>query len=397
MLEVALGASRILARPGDRRLCVLNPAAGALWDLHAAGLEPERIAGWLTRRFGLAESAARAQVESQFAGWRDAGLFDSDADPPPTSAPGFEADDLSLPAPVLAPAPAGAWRLRLGGRSVSLSIEAPELRQCLAPLIALLREKTVACVAYRLHLRGVPSRWTLQGNGVVLAAGTGADGALVMTLDTLTEIGYRPTERLMVIHGAGLKLGDGRGLLLIAPGGAGKTTLAAALNAEGFGLLSDDVVPVTPDGDLVGLGMPLCLKAGSWPVLASRRPDLAKSTAVWRYGEPVRYLRPRRRRVRGPLPPGLVLFPRFQPDTTPHVESLAPEAVLQGVVEAEAVIRDLTQPKLEAIARWISATPAHALSYPDLDSGLALVRWILAGGIGLDQPGAPVSWYRGLD
>jgi hypothetical protein len=171
MLEVALGASRILARPGDRRLCVLDPAAGALWDLHAAGLEPETIAGWLTRRFGVAEPAARAQVESQFAGWRDAGLFDSAADPPPAAA----------------------------------------------------------------------------------------------------------------------------------------------------------------------------------------------------------------RRVCGPLPPGLVLFPRFQPGTTPHVESLAPEAVLQGVVEAEAVIRDLTQPKLEAIARWVCAMPAYALNYPDLDSGLALVRWILAG------------------
>ncbi|MBS1225148.1 MAG: hypothetical protein H6R24_1826 [Proteobacteria bacterium] len=242
---------------------MLNPAAGALWDLHAAGLEPETIAGWLTRRFGVAEPAARAQVESQFAGWRDAGHFDSAADPPPASAPGFEADDLSLPVPVLAPAPAGAWRLRLGGRSVSLSIEAPELRQRLAPLIAPLREKTVACVAHRLHLRGVPSRWTLQGNGVVLAAGTGTDGALVMTLDTLTEIGCRSTERLMVIHGAGLALNNGHGLLLIAPGGAGKTTLAAALNAEGHDLLSDDVVPVTPDGDLVGLGMPLCLKAGS--------------------------------------------------------------------------------------------------------------------------------------
>ena len=142
--------------------------------------------------------------------------------------------------------------------------------------------------------------------------------------------------------------------------------------------------------------MPLCLKAGSWPVLASCRPDLAMTTAVQRYGEPVRYLRPRGQRVCGPLPPGLVLFPRFQPGTTPHVESLAPEVVLQGVVEAEAVIRDLTQPKLEAIARWVCATPAYALSYPDLDSGLALVRWILAGEAGLDRPHASVSQRRCL-
>ncbi|MBS1225147.1 MAG: hypothetical protein H6R24_1825 [Proteobacteria bacterium] len=114
-------------------------------------------------------------------------------------------------------------------------------------------------------------------------------------------------------------------------------------------------------------------------MLTPRSPELAMTAAVQRYGEPVRYLRPRGRRVCGPLPPGLVLFPRFQPGGTPCVESLAPEVVLQGVVEAEAVIRDLTQPKLEAIARWVCAMPAYALNYPDLDSGLDLLRWILAG------------------
>jgi len=50
--------------------------------------------------------------------------------------------------------------------------------------------------------------------------------------------------------------------------------------------------------------------------------------------------------------------------------------VLQRVVEADAVIRDLTQEKLEAIVRWASSAPAYALTYPDLQSGLELVRVI---------------------
>ena len=57
-----------------------------------------------------------------------------------------------------------------------------------------------------------------------------------------------------------------------------------------------------------------------------------------------------------------------------ELTALTPEEVLQGVVEAEAVIRDLNQEKLEAIARWVSSTPAYALTYPDLPSGLELVR-----------------------
>jgi hypothetical protein len=43
-------------------------------------------------------------------------------------------------------------------------------------------------------------------------------------------------------------------------------------------------------------------------------------------------------------------------------------------IEADAVIRDLTQEKLEGIVRWVQSAPAYAITYPDLDNGLALVR-----------------------
>jgi len=70
-----------------------------------------------------------------------------------------------------------------------------------------------------------------------------------------------------VLHAAGLVARDGFGVVLIGRSGAGKTTLAAALNAVDYALLGDDVVPVTPEGLLVGLGMSPCLKEGSWSVL----------------------------------------------------------------------------------------------------------------------------------
>ena len=243
----------------------------------------------------------------------------------------------------------------------------------------------VGRIAHCLHLAGGITDWTLWQDGILAATGQSRDEALVMTVRTLVESGCRLSERMMVIHGAGLALDDRRGLLLIAPGGSGKTTLAAALNAAGYGLLSDDVVPVTPDGELVGLGMPHCLKAGSWPVLSSRRPDLAAVASVQRYGQPVRYLPPCGQRVEGLLRTGLLLFPRYQPGSTAGIVALTPEEVLQGVVEAEAVIRDLTQEKLEAIARWASSAPAYALTYPDLESGLELVREVVGRNGGL-QP-----------
>ncbi len=210
------------------------------------------------------------------------------------------------------------------------------------------------------------------------------------TLRTLTELGCRGGERLLVVHGAGLVLPDGRGLLLVAPGGSGKTTLAAALNADGLGLLGDDVVPVTPDGRLVGLGLPLCIKPGSFSVLASRRPDLERASTVMRLGQPVRFLPPRGQRVAHPVASTLRLFPSHRPGEAPRVAPLSPAQVLQGVVEAEAVIRDLTQAKLEALALWAEAGSAYSVSYPDLETGLEIVEGLLKGRIPTLPPSAPV-------
>jgi len=379
MLEASLGTTRLLARPGDRRLWLLDAATAALWDLQTAGWTGAPLAGLLAERFGLAPEDARRYLDELQADWRAAGLLEADPSDgrfvvAPTEPP------LASP-PATAPPP-GAWRLAVADRAVSLSIPDEMLRAALTPLLP---DRSGADpgpspepVADQLTLHGAARHWTLTANGSVLETGQGMDAALVATLHTLTELGCRPAERLLVIHGAGLVAPDGRGLLLIAPGGSGKSTLAAALNAQGCGLLSDDVVPVTPSGELLGLGLPLCLKAGSWPVLAEAWPALRQAPVVVRYGQPVRYLPPAGRAVNAGVRAGLVLFPHYQPDGTPRWTRLTPAQVLQRVVAAEAVIRDLTQAKLEALARWAGAAPAFALTYPDLDHALALVRGRLA-------------------
>ena len=94
-----------------------------------------------------------------------------------------------------------------------------------------------------LALRGSPANWRLDWNEHGVESGQGLALALVTTLQEITERACRVRDRLLVVHGAGLTTADGRGLLLIAPGGSGKTTQAAALNAEGLPFLHDDVVP----------------------------------------------------------------------------------------------------------------------------------------------------------
>lgn len=376
LLCADLGASRLLAHQGGRRLYLLDPPAALLWDLHASGQQPAALANLVAAHFGLALETAHTQVLGLIAGWRQAGLLAGSTIPSDFQS---RATVAASTTPVPPERGAHAWQLTVADRAIRLSCEAPafanNLDIWLGPLGVGMGAPHAA--THCLDLRGNPSAWRLDLDGMQRAAGQTHDEALVATIQALVDMSCRPDERLLVLHGAGLVDPQGRGLLLVAPGGSGKSTLTAALNTLGWSLLSDDVVPVTPDGDLLGLGLPLCLKAGSWSVLADYRPDLAQAPTLQRYGQAVRFLPPRGRPVTGPVPASLLLFPRFDPQAAPQLESLTPEQALQEIITAEAVIRDLNQAKLEGLARWVEALPAVRVRYKDLNAALAALRTLV--------------------
>lgn len=406
MLEARIADHRLVARLGDRRLWLLDAATAVLWDLRTAGWGTESLAALLVERFDLAWDTAHAHVARQQALWQGSGLLDAETEVnlPYTDTPADwrlgGAGDPVWPPPCPRPLPAGAWTLRIADRRLGVQVSAPDLRETLRGWLFPAAVGELDPVQAPEHRRSAPDTlppdpeidhevsleltpeapphiWRLTLDGTLRETGTGRDAALVATLSLLTELGCRPAERLLVIHGAGLVAPDGRGLLLVAPGGSGKSTLTAALNTQGFGLLSDDVVPVTLEGDLLGLGLPLCLKAGSWPVLAEVRPDLARAPTLNRFGQRVRFLPSAGPPVIGPVRPACCLLPRYDPDHPAAVQRLTPEQTLQGIIAAEAVLRDLTQAKLAALARWVSDMPAYAIRYPTLDQGLGLVHDLL--------------------
>ena len=369
-LASPLGDHLVLARPGPQRgqkLLVLDPLAGWIWQSRHAGLSVTEIAELLAARFDLSPDQAHADVMALLEAWRREGE---------TVTPNPEAlqptvEGTHPPAPPLLTAP--TWILQLADRRAALMVDDPALA---APLERITRHlwdnETATPPAARLHLAGTAADWRLCVDDVALAVGDAPDEAVARTVAELVEAACATDQRLLVLHAAGVSRA-GRGVLLIGPGGAGKTTLATALNASGWELLSDDVIPVTLEGHLLGLGMSLCLKAGGWPVLAPWLPDLDRAPLIERAGRPVRFPPPPGPIVRGPLPTAAFLFPRYQPDQAAALEALDPVRVLRGLIEAQSVIAELTQDKLLALTRWISSAPGFALSYPDLDHALAMI------------------------
>jgi len=380
VLHAPLGASRLLAAPDDRRLHVLDAFSAVLWDLQREGWSLSSLATLLAQRYGLTQQQAHEQVRARWRMWGDAGLIDERGSPAHEARwPLAQSDDPVWPPPSPRPLAPGARRVVVADRHIALRMADP-LLQCLiddalgSAHAARMQAWPLNDVHHALTLQGSVDAWRLNLGGATVRQGKSADAALVATLSTLTELGCRPAERMLVVHGAGLVDVDGRGLLLVAPGGSGKTTLAAALDTAGYSLLSDDVVPVNAAGELLGLGLPFCLKPGSWPVLASRRPGLMDRPAVQRFSQTVRFMPALQPAAGAAVPTACLLLSRYAPGEAPGHARISPEQALQGLIEAEAVLRDLTQPKIEALANWLNKVPAFSLNYPNLASGLALVQ-----------------------
>jgi hypothetical protein len=362
----------VLAHSGGRRLYVLNELASWIWGAWNAGLSADEMAAAIAEHSRRPLATAQAEVEGLMEQWRRSGLLD------PSS---VTIDDEPLPR--LPPAPARpnsmAWGCRLGlaDQRLELGINDPRLAAALAPAVDHLRLEDQAAPTARVALTGHRSAWTLYRDSIARAAGTGADEAISRTIAELVETACQGSRRLLVVHGAGI-VQRGAATLLIGRGGSGKTTLAAALNAAGWPLLGDDVVPITAAGMALSIGMSLCLKAGSWSVLAARVPALHSIKVVERAGEPVRFVPPPGAIAAGPLPVAALLFPTYRPGRPAERERLGPAVALQRLIAAEPYLPPLTQTRLEALMAWMEAAPAYAFAYPDLEQGLAGVGWAMS-------------------
>lgn len=379
LLEATVGTARVLTRSGGRRLWLLDPNTAVLWDLHRTGADLETVSAALTMRFGMELPNAREYLRQLHAVWADGGLL-------PEAKEGMDGIDAPCEAFVTFPEPRSRDRSRealqivVAGRSIMVEVLSPALRPALDPWIEPLIATSSMygpAVVDELAILGDLAHWSLSVNGMEVRRGAGESELTVSLISTLTELGCRSAERLLVVHGAGLVSPDGHGVLLAAPGGSGKTTLTVALEAEGYRLLSDDVVPVSLDGSALGLGLPACLKRGSWPILSRWRPDLERMKITSRLGEDVRYLQPRHRPFTGALQPSVLLFPRYSPGSPACCAAVPPETALRRLVEADAVIRDLTQSKLHLLCSWVERLPAFDVTYPGLSEGLELVRGVI--------------------
>lgn len=350
LIAEPLGEGLVLARQGGDRLFALNPTARFLWEALDGGAGEAALPDLLAGRFGLAPAVAARDVAAMLALWRAEAL---------------------LPA-----AGRRQWRLALGAVEVGLACPPGPLAERLDALFGPMAGEAAAPLVAELAVEPAGERHRLLQDGRTLEAGLDADATIERLIASLAAIAAASLPWGLAVHAAAVA--DERGCLLLpAESRSGKSTLTAALLADpARRLLTDDFALLRP-GDFAvhALGLPVVLKAGSWPALARLLPGLAEQPTQRRHGEAVRYWSPPAgQRTRTAQPIRALVLPRHLPGAAPRLEPIAPFDALARVIRAPAQTKaPLTAADLAALSAWFGGLPAWRLIFGEVEAALPLL------------------------
>lgn len=377
VFSAAFGEGLILSNGDRRELHVLNRTAVELWNV-CCGMEVgsplSRCKAYLQNTYELDESEAEGHASTMLRKWMEADLLHENE---AGSSIDEQNDWLSSPDRPLNPLQPGQIGFDVGSCPLALEVFDSSLRQSIQTHLCSLLGTEAKRHRHVIRISGKAERWLLSIDGSEVYCGTTADEAVVSVINQSLYLAFRAVDNLMVVHGAGVATQDGRGALLIAPSGSGKTTLAAALNVKGYALLNDDVVPVDLNGRVRSLSSPMCIKRGSWDVLARYRPDLKAIPEVLRFGHRVRLLAPVGEQPQNPSDCGVILFPKYAPDLSASYARITPNQTLQKLVAARPLLRMMDQDRLTALANWIESIPAYSFTFPTVESGVEIVDTLM--------------------
>lgn len=404
--------AEVVAAPRRGNLVLLDEVASQLLDQARAGADLVTLAARLRDDFGAPDDRAGEDAAALLEVFLDQGLVPR---------PGGEAEPAADASPELSESPAAGpeaepaarpeappdldLTLALGARRVRLRSWAPRLSRTFERVFGHLAAAATEAGPHSAEPAGDPDATVdvVPCEGVVQVQ---VDGALRLEDDrpraVLGEVewaiaeGFHPRDTwLGYVHAAGLAFGD-RAVLFAGASHSGKSTLAAALDSSGCGLLSEDLVPLRR-GDLAALPLPyaISVRDGGARALAAVYPQLEASPREVRSAEPVRYLAPDHAGPEAPvegLPVVALVFPEYRPGASVRLEPLGPLDRLQALAAAGFRLEDLSRDEdLDAFLAWVDRTPGYRL----VSSDLAAVVAALHAEFGGDPKQAAVRLLQG--
>ena len=197
---------------------------------------------------------------------------------------------------------------------------------------------------------------------------------------------YLFSERVLfhlLLHAGAVEF-DGRGIVLPALPGSGKSTLTAALSLRGCRLLSDEFgVLRLADGVLLPLLKLVGLKNESIDVIAGLSPDavIGPRFPKTRKGT-VAHLAPTAdavARIHEPATPTLIVFPRYDADSDLHIEPVAKSRAFGRLAVNSFNFEILGPEGFDAIGRLLQSCRCYQVTYRDLEQAVEAIKHLATG------------------
>lgn len=340
---------------------LLNDEAAVLWELLRATADWDAVVARYARLCPDRAHQAGADLADCVAVWQQAGLFVQPRLRGDLAAAALDGCEWDLDS-----------TLSVAGHSVRLRVADGALSAALRDMLAGFGHAQAAPGVDIAITGSDRAGWNLATDGIVTAAGPSRASMRGAVVSTLIDIAGGARGWLGLLHGACLTNGH-RTVMLSAPCGGGKSTLAALLVARGWRLVSDDMVTMRHDLSVPPLPFALSAKSGSWPVLQPLFPGLATARRHNLDGRDLAYvpIEPTQR-AHTPVTPDLMLFPSFHPGAMAEAHALRPLDRLMALMNPESWM-DLSERGADRLLAWVEATPAYALSYGCSESALPLV------------------------
>jgi hypothetical protein len=173
--------------------------------------------------------------------------------------------------------------------------------------------------------------------------------------------------------------------MLAGKSGSGKTTMAAALMADGWEYMSDDTMLLLPQTlDCIGVPYSLTIKQGAWPILSSRAPYLEQAPIHVRADDqPVRYLSPPPRDFARPFPVRWIGFPHRSTTGESSMRRLDRIEGLYRLLEHCCAIPEfLDAEDARCLTRWSADVRFFEFAATNTDDAVAQVAALVSADMG---------------
>ncbi|MEO8007806.1 MAG: PqqD family peptide modification chaperone [Betaproteobacteria bacterium] len=378
-----VGDHLLLGECAGAHLRLLNPTAALIWNGLEDGVDAPGIARELAGAFGIGFEQAIADVEGMLQAWEGAALV--------------QAHPRTLSAPATAAPPSttiSRHAIEVHCGHYCLGAKHFRIRYLAGPDIDDVGKSFIGRIAAMFagfagsgEADPLPTIEFCVGRSSSSVGyregcwrGDSAMDAFVELCSVLLQEAYGPFDWLCRLHAATLAR-DGAAIVMPAPAGDGKSTLAAYLAASGWTYFADDTTTLDPHYRALPLPTAIGLKAGSLSVLARFYPGL-QVLPVHEYGDKAaRYvaLDPARPAA-APLEVAAMVFPKYEAGGALSPRRLpAPEAAARLMDAGIGLGTTLTPAKVEWLSRLVQRTPCWALGYQSLPDAEAKLRAIANG------------------